>query len=199
MNVSAYRQPRWIAAAVIAAAVAAIVVVIAIAISSREAPDAARGTQGGDPLGVSPFELLAASVDEDFPQPPSSWSFAFPADHATHDEYRTEWWYVSGTLSAASGTDLPELGVQWLLMRVALHAEREPSTAAEAEPLENASAWRTAQIYAGLFSISALEGRGLRTDGKLSRGAVALAGASAAPVRIWIENWRLAALEGNVA
>src|SRR5690606_14147383 len=89
--------------------------------------------------------------------------------------------------------------VQWLLMRVALHAEREPSTAAEAEPLENASAWRTAQIYAGLFSISALEGRGLRTDGKLSRGAVALAGASAAPVRIWIENWRLAALEGNVA
>src|SRR5690606_27069346 len=47
-----------------------------------------------------------------------------------------------------------------------------------------------------LFSISAPAGGGLRTDERLSRGAVGLAGATAAPLRIWIEHWRLAELDG---
>ncbi|HEX6994964.1 MAG TPA: lipocalin family protein [Gammaproteobacteria bacterium] len=234
MNVSVHRRPRWIAAAVIAAVAA----VLAIAASLRGASDPARGRDAADMLGVSPFALLAASVDDDFPQPPPRWAFEFPADHRAHDAYRTEWWYLSGTLNDASGADVPMLGVQWLLMRIALRseagasgqtgaeratigigaeaetesAELEPveGESAELEPVEGestelnaaelesaapASAWSTSQIYAGLFSISAPTGTGLRTDGKLSRGALGLAGATAPPVRVWIENWQLVELE----
>lgn len=189
MNVSAHRRSRWIAAAAITALAAAILLVMLL----RKASETADGPQGAEAAGVSPFELLAVSVDEDFPQPPSPWAFEFPADHGAHDEYRTEWWYVSGTLRGASGSDLPPLGVQWLLMRVGLRAEPEPKPAGGT--VEPASAWRTTQIYAGLFSISASAGAGLHADGKLSRGAVGLAGATGDPVAVWIEDWRLVALD----
>src|SRR5690606_27525999 len=207
MNVSAHRRPRWIAAAVIAAVAAAL----AIAALLRGTLDPAREPQGADALGVSPFELLAASADEDFPQPPPRWTFEFPADHAAHDAYRTEWWYLSGTLGSETA-DMPQLRVQWLLTRVGLRAETEanttagndsapvgaePSTFAAAPPAATTSAWRTSQIYAGLFSISAPTGSGLRADGKLGRGAVGLAGATAPPVRVWIEDWRLAELDAQ--
>jgi len=205
MNVSAHRRPRWIAAAVIAA-VAAIAIA---ALFLRKTSDP--GQETAEALGVSPFELLAASIDEDFPQPPSRWAFEFPADQGAHDAYRTEWWYLSGTLSGGSDGGVPTLGVQWLLMRIGLRAEDranapddaertaagpEPSTLAAAEPVER-SAWSTSQIYAALFSISAPTGSGLRADGKVSRGALGLAGATAPPVRVWIEDWRLAELEQN--
>src|SRR5690606_35495704 len=185
MNVSANRRRRWAAAAVTAAVVAAA----AIAMLSRAALEAERGAEDADALGVSPFDLLAASVDEDFPRPPSPHVFEFPADHAAHDDYRTEWWSLSGTLNGPAGQ--PRLGVQWLLMRIGLRA---PSRG-EAEPAEDRSAWSTSQIYAGLFSISSPAGAGLEASGRLSRGAAGLAGASAPPVRIWLESWRLTELE----
>src|SRR5215213_5293220 len=31
------------------------------------------------------------------------YEFSFPADHGTHDEYRTEWWYYTGHLTTAGG------------------------------------------------------------------------------------------------
>jgi len=199
MNVDVRRRLRWIAAAVIAAVAAAL----AIAAFVRGTPDPARGS-AAETLGVSPFELLAASVEEDFPQPPPRWPFELTADHGAHDAYRTEWWYLSGTLS---GDDVPTLGMQWLLMRIALRAEPGTSIEARAEPTsidadaradaEPASAWSTSQIYAGLFSISEPTGDGLRTNGKLGRGAVGIAGAAAPPVRVWLKSWRLAELEAN--
>src|SRR5690606_33106948 len=59
------------------------------------------------------------------------------------------------------------------------------------------SAWSTSQIYAGLFSISPPAGKGLLTDGRLARGALGLAGATASPTRVRIERWRLAASHEN--
>lgn len=192
-NAGSRRRSRWIAAA----AVAALAVAVLLGGVFRDPPETADRPQSGDIAAVSPFELLAVAVDEDFPQPPARWAFEFPADHGAHADYRTEWWSLSGTLSGARGSDLPRVGVQWLLMRVALRAEREqPPVDAPAEP---ESAWRTTQVYAGLLSISAPAGAGLRADGKLSRGAVGLAGATTEPVRIWIEDWQLIELEAGSA
>jgi len=194
MTVNVHRRPRWIAAAVVSAVAAALVIAVVWRGTSE------REREAVETIGVSPFELLAVSADEEFPQPPSRWSFEFPRDHGAHDTYRTEWWYLSGTLSGVDG-DAPALGVQWLLMRIALRAENERSeaqrTASDIDARADApatSAWRTSQIYAGLFSISTPAGKGLRTEGKLARGAVGLAGATASPVRIWIESWHLAEL-----
>ena len=32
--------------------------------------------------------------------------FSFPADHGAHPDFRTEWWYVTGTVKTANGKDL---------------------------------------------------------------------------------------------
>ena len=41
-------------------------------------------------------------------------TFVFPRDHFAHRDYRTEWWYVTGTLAAADGR---RFGYQFTIFR----------------------------------------------------------------------------------
>ena len=127
---------------------------------------------------VSPFQMLEVLDDDGFAPTPSSWDFQFPADHGSHGEYRTEWWYLAGTLQDERGN---YLGVQFVLMRIGL-------TAASQTRLSH---WATPEIYAGLFSISDPYEDRLRAEGRVSRAALGLAGTATEPARLWIENWRL--------
>jgi predicted secreted hydrolase len=43
--------------------------------------------------------------------------FTFPADHGPHPEFRTEWWYFTGNLTAEDGR---EFGYQLTFFRSAL-------------------------------------------------------------------------------
>src|ERR1700723_1043441 len=45
-------------------------------------------------------------------------TFAFPADHGPHPDYRIEWWYLTANLADATGT---AYGAQWTLFRQAMH------------------------------------------------------------------------------
>ena len=131
---------------------------------------------------LSPFHFLAASADVDFARPPTPWAFQYPADHGRHDEYRTEWWYVAGTVG---GESRAPLGVQLLLMRMGLRAQ----------PAEHPSAWAMSEIYAGIISVSDPDDEGLRTGKRLSRGAAGLAGTNVEPIEIWVEDWRLGEID----
>src|SRR5262249_53992435 len=51
------------------------------------------------------------------------YEFAFPRDHGTHDEYRTEWWYYTGHLRADDGR---AYGFELTFFRVGV--TREPAT-----------------------------------------------------------------------
>ena len=104
-----------------------------------------------------------------------------PADHGPHPEFRNEWWYVTGNLTDASGR---EFGYQLTLFRIAL---------APIAPVVD-SAWRTNQIYMGHFALSDVAGKQHHGFERFSRGAVGLAGAQAAPLRIWLEDWELASI-----
>src|SRR3981189_3614897 len=44
-------------------------------------------------------------------------TFAFPADHGPHPDYRIEWWYVTANLADANGA---AYGAQWTLFRQAI-------------------------------------------------------------------------------
>src|SRR5207302_100635 len=44
-------------------------------------------------------------------------TFAFPADHGPHPDYRIEWWYVTTNLMDAAGI---AYGAQWTLFRQAM-------------------------------------------------------------------------------
>jgi predicted secreted hydrolase len=120
---------------------------------------------------------------------------SFPEDHGPHPDFRTEWWYYTGNLKTASGR---HVGFQLTFFRVAL-----------APPTERrASAWATRQLYFAHFAVTDTQTGRFHAASRVSRGALELAGAEAAPFRVWVESWsaegagaspRLRASDGDVA
>ena len=104
--------------------------------------------------------------------------FHFPADHGPHPEFRNEWWYVTGNLADATGR---QFGYQLTLFRIALSPD----------PPVADSAWRTNQVYMGHFALTDVNGEKHHGFERFSRGALGLAGAQAAPFRVWLEDWEL--------
>lgn len=154
----------------VALATCALALALALALGCR-APDAAApplslaGTLGGaDTAGY------ARALE---PRP-----FDFPADHGPHPDFRSEWWYVTGNLDAESGR---RFGFQLTLFRSAL----SPA------PREGSSAWGTRQAYMAHFALADVEGGTFHAFERFARGALGLAGASADPFRVWLEDWSL--------
>lgn len=112
-------------------------------------------------------------------------SFEFPADHGPHPDFRNEWWYVTGNLVDTAGR---AFGYQLTLFRIAL---------APAMPVAD-SAWRTNQIYMGHLALTDVAGRRHFGFERFSRGALDLAGARAAPFRVWLEDWELSGSESDI-
>ncbi|MEZ5578627.1 MAG: carotenoid 1,2-hydratase [Candidatus Competibacteraceae bacterium] len=86
---------------------------------------------------------------------------------------------MTGNLADATGR---EFGYQLTLFRIAL---------APTAPIAD-SAWRTNQVYMGHFALTDVADNRHRTFERFSRGAMGLAGAQAAPLRVWLEDWELA-------
>ena len=104
--------------------------------------------------------------------------FRFPDDHGPHPAYRTEWWYYTGNLKSAEGR---HFGFQLTFFRTALNA---PSDRAR-----RTSAWSTQDVYMAHFALSDVATQGFHAFQRLSRAALGLAGASAVPFRVWLEDW----------
>jgi predicted secreted hydrolase len=156
--------------AVRTAAVASTLLLVASCGDGDRAPQArlslAETLAGGDTLGY------ARAVEPH--------AFDFPADHGPHPDFRSEWWYVTGNLSAADGRDF---GFQLTIFRSALAAEAPAA----------ASAWSTNQAYMAHFTVTDVAERRFHAHERFARGAVGLAGASADPLRVWLEDWTIAA------
>jgi predicted secreted hydrolase len=121
--------------------------------------------------------------------------FSFPDDHGPHPDFRTEWWYYTGNLKTSAGR---HVGFQLTFFRVALSPPTPP----------RASAWATRQLYFAHFAVTDTANGRFHAASRVSRGALGLAGAEAAPFRVWVESWsaegagaspRLRASDGDVA
>lgn len=121
--------------------------------------------------------------------------FNFPADHGPHPDFRTEWWYYTGNLQTA---DRRHIGFQLTFFRVALAPTEQP----------RASAWATRQLYFAHFAVTDTASSRFHAFSRTGRGALGMAGAEAAPFRVWIDGWsaegagaspRLRASDGDVA
>jgi predicted secreted hydrolase len=130
----------------------------------RAALSAARVLAGSDTAGY------ARAIE---PRP-----FRFPEDHGPHPEYRTEWWYLTGNLEAADGRPF---AFQLTFFRAALAPRAAPRR----------SGWNTNQLWMAHFGLTDVDGEWHRGAERLARGAGGLAGASAAPFRVWVEDWEL--------
>ena len=49
------------------------------------------------------LRLLGTEADDGFARATEPREFAFPADHGSHREFRTEWWYFTGNLETPEG------------------------------------------------------------------------------------------------
>lgn len=103
-------------------------------------------------------------------------TFSFPRDHGPHPDYKQEWWYFTGNLETEQGR---HFGFQLTFFRIGL----SPSTQARA------SAWATREVYMAHFTVSDVEKNKFYHFERFSRPALGLAGASAAPFKVWLENW----------
>ncbi|MHB1398495.1 MAG: lipocalin-like domain-containing protein [Trichloromonadaceae bacterium] len=103
--------------------------------------------------------------------------FVFPADHGPHPEFKTEWWYYTGNLAAADGR---RFGYQLTFFRIALTPQ----------PIPRASAWGVNQLTMAHFAVTDAEGKRFVSAERFARNALGLAGAQAAPFRVWLEDWQ---------
>ena len=124
-------------------------------------------------------ELLGSDADARFARALAPRTFTFPEDHGPHPEFRNEWWYVTGNLDDEDGG---RFGFELTIFRFAL----TPTVSA------SSSAWRTNQVYIAHLAVTDAENNGFHVAQRYSRGAVGLAGAEAAPFRVWIDDWEIA-------
>ena len=107
----------------------------------------------------------------------------FPEDHGPHPGYRTEWWYYTGNLQAASGE---KYGFQLTFFR----SQIRPPADLRGWP-QPASAWRTQQIYMAHSAISNLTDKQHLQAELVARGALGMAGADRVgdTTAIFLKNW----------
>jgi predicted secreted hydrolase len=132
--------------------------------------------------------LGTTQVPSPRPQAPSPWKhatagyqFSFPRDHASHPDYKIEWWYYTGNVTAADGR---RFGYQITFFRVGItHTPANPSR------------WAIRDLHMTHLAVSDASGRRYRYSEKLSRGGPGLAGAATDKYYVWNDDW-VGTLEG---
>jgi predicted secreted hydrolase len=108
----------------------------------------------------------------------------FPADHGPHADFRDEWWYVTGNLDAPEGR---RFGFQITFFRHGLAAR----------PVERPSRWASREVYMAHFTLTDAANQRFLAFERRTRSALGLAGAELGPFRVWLEDWRLQAVQGD--
>lgn len=142
-------------------------------------------------------ETVAATTSEGFQAADGSRPLLFPDDFGAHPDFRTEWWYYTGNLETAQGR---HFGFELTFFRVGL----VPPTVQRPE----GSAWYHDSLYFAHFAVSDIADDRFYAFERYARPGPGLAGAQAAPYRVWLEDWsvaettpghyRLTAAEGEV-
>lgn len=102
-------------------------------------------------------------------------AFRFPADHASHPDFRSEWWYYTGHLEARGR----RFGYELTFFRVGVSRAWRAS----------ASRWAPHDLHFAHFALTDEAGRKFRFDERISRPALGLAGADSARYHVWVDGW----------
>jgi len=118
--------------------------------------------------GIVHFSIAPSAGADDFCSVTGHCNLVFPRDHGAHPCFRTEWWYYTGNLKAASGK---RYGFQLTFFRT-----RIVPPGSEKQWPENASGWRTGELFFAHAALSDLDGKQFFMDEKMARGALGFAG-----------------------
>ena len=108
-------------------------------------------------------------------QATAGYKYEFPRDHASHPDYKIEWWYYTGNVKAADGR---RFGYQVTFFRVGI--DHTPA---------NPSRWAIRDLFMTHLAISDVAGNRYRYSEKLSRGGPGLAGARTDQYYVWNDDW----------
>lgn len=103
---------------------------------------------------------------------------SFPADHYSHPDFQTEWWYYTGHLETASGK---RYGYQVTFFRFGV---RDRQKDLKEEPLFT-------ELYMAHFALSDVTAKKFRYRERINRGYGDKAGAATDRYRVWNEDWKV--------
>ena len=103
---------------------------------------------------------------------------SFPADHYSHPDFRTEWWYYTGHLETGAGK---RYGYQVTFFRFGV---RDRQKDMEEPPLFT-------DLYMAHFALSDLAAKQFRYRERIHRGYGDRAGAATDRYLVWNEDWRV--------
>ena len=120
------------------------------------------------PVALGPFQYRSAVP---------GYRLLFPRDHASHPDYRTEWWYYTGHLKSSSGK---EFGFQLTFFRSGLK---------DLTLEKNSSAWKAEDLYFAHFALSDLSRRKFYFWQKMDRTVLGRAGSRTDRYQVWVGDW----------
>jgi predicted secreted hydrolase len=103
---------------------------------------------------------------------------SFPADHYSHPDFKTEWWYYTGHLETESGK---KYGYQVTFFRFGV---RDRQKEANEKPLFT-------ELYMAHFALSDIAAKKFIFRERINRGYDDKAGAATDRYRVWNEDWKV--------
>ena len=103
---------------------------------------------------------------------------SFPADHYSHPDFKTEWWYYTGHLATESGK---RYGYQVTFFRFGV---RDRQKEMKEKPLFT-------ELYMAHFALSDIASKKFIYRERINRGYGDKAGAATNRYRVWNEDWRV--------
>jgi len=135
---------------------------------------------------ASPLALVAGGASAaQYPAVVPGVALAFPRDHGAHPAFRTEWWYVTGWVQDAAGSDY---GIQITFFR------NRPGVAED-----NPSAFAPRQLVFAHAALTDPRRARLLHDQRAARAGFGLAGAAEETTRAWIGDWSLELVDNAYA
>jgi predicted secreted hydrolase len=129
------------------------------------------------------FALMPAMSWAQWTQADIARKWSFPADHGSHGEYQTEWWYFTGNLADDSGKTY---GYQLTFFRYGLTAR----------PDNPKNPWSVRDIYLAHFAITDAVSNSFHYTDRVSRKGPGLAGAAQQKMDVNLLGWS-ATMENN--
>ncbi|MBN2809432.1 MAG: carotenoid 1,2-hydratase [Deltaproteobacteria bacterium] len=105
--------------------------------------------------------------------------FHFPADHGSHPQYQTEWWYLTGRLTTPQNR---HFGYQFTIFRQGLIEKPDPAAA---------SPWQVRDLYILHCALSDIDSGKFYQHQDISRAGPELAGARQDGMQTWVKGSRL--------
>lgn len=159
--------------------------VMLILLTTACQPDTTSATPAVSGLRLN--NILGEPDNQGFSRAKNPRDFVFPQDHGPHNQYRSEWWYLTAVLEDDEGN---EYGVHFTLFRQALSPQPTGK-----------GPWHTAQAYLGHLAVTDVS-RGKHFEAeRFTRGHPSLAGVSSdKEFQAIIEDWTLqGAADGPLA